>query len=152
MVTITSSVASDFGSAMYVDGDAGGFFINDLLARFNLDETQSHSFKGIPVPAVGLLVASFPLIYWTKNSNWIINILLNKWFIYSLVLLLSYGMISRFPVMAMKFSKAAAGQQVPRMLLLLIALVALYFFHWLAVPVVFLFYIVLSLVFKNRIV
>jgi len=36
MVTITSSVASDFGSAMYVDGDAGGFFINDVLARFNL--------------------------------------------------------------------------------------------------------------------
>lgn len=122
------------------------------LARFNLDETQSHSFKGIPVPAIGLLIASFPLIYWTKNSNWIINILLNKWFIYSLVLLLSYGMISRFPVMAMKFSKAAAGQQVPRILLLLIALVSLYFFHWLAVPVVFLFYIVLSLVFKNRIV
>ncbi len=53
--------------------------------------------------------------------------------------------------MAMKFSKAAAGQQVPRILLLLIALISLYFFHWLAVPVIFLFYIVLSLVFKNRI-
>jgi gamma-glutamyltranspeptidase / glutathione hydrolase len=37
MVTITSSVASDFGSAMYVDGEVGGFFINDILARFNLD-------------------------------------------------------------------------------------------------------------------
>ena len=37
MVTITSSVASDFGGAMYVDGDVGGFFMNDVLARFNLD-------------------------------------------------------------------------------------------------------------------
>lgn len=37
MVTITSSIASDFGSAMYVDGEAGGFFINDVLARFNLE-------------------------------------------------------------------------------------------------------------------
>jgi gamma-glutamyltranspeptidase/glutathione hydrolase len=37
MVTITSSVASDFGSAMYVDGEGGGYFINDVLARFNLD-------------------------------------------------------------------------------------------------------------------
>ena len=37
MVTITSSVASNFGSAMYVDGDAGGYFINDILARFNID-------------------------------------------------------------------------------------------------------------------
>jgi gamma-glutamyltranspeptidase/glutathione hydrolase len=37
MVTITSSVASNFGSAMYVDGDTGGYFINDILARFNID-------------------------------------------------------------------------------------------------------------------
>jgi len=37
MVTITSSVASDFGSAMYVDGDNGGYFINDVLARFNIE-------------------------------------------------------------------------------------------------------------------
>ena len=122
------------------------------LARFNLDATQSHSFKGIPVPAVGLLIASFPLIYWTKNSNWVVSVLLNKWFIYGLVTLLSYGMISRFPVMAMKFSKTAAGQQVPRIILLLIALISFFFLHWLAVPVVFLFYIVLSLIFKNRIV
>jgi CDP-diacylglycerol--serine O-phosphatidyltransferase len=122
------------------------------LARFNLDTTQSHSFKGIPVPAVGLLIASFPLIYWTKNSNWVVSVLLNKWFIYGLVILLSYGMTSRFPVMAMKFSKAAAGQQVPRIILLLIALISFFFLHWLAVPVIFLFYIVLSLIFKNRIV
>ena len=37
MVTMTSSVASNFGSAMYVDGEGGGFFLNDVLARFNLD-------------------------------------------------------------------------------------------------------------------
>ncbi|MCW5977864.1 MAG: gamma-glutamyltransferase [Bryobacteraceae bacterium] len=40
MVTITSSVASNFGSAMYVDGEWGGFFINDVLARFRLDATH----------------------------------------------------------------------------------------------------------------
>jgi CDP-diacylglycerol--serine O-phosphatidyltransferase len=122
------------------------------LALFNLDQTQSYSFRGIPVPAVGLLIASFPLIYWTKNSNWVIAILLNKWFIYGLVILLSYGMISRFPVMALKFGKAAARQQFPRLLLLVIAIVSLFLLHWLAVPVIFLFYIVLSLIFKNRIV
>ena len=37
MVTITSSVASNFGSGMYVDGEGGGYFLNDVLARFNLD-------------------------------------------------------------------------------------------------------------------
>lgn len=122
------------------------------LARFNLDPSQSISFKGIPVPAVGLLIASFPLIYWTKNSQAIPGILLNKWFLYALVLILSYGMTARFPVMAMKFSRAAAGQHLPRILLLILSLISLFFLQWLAVPVIFLFYIVLSLAFKNRIV
>jgi gamma-glutamyltranspeptidase/glutathione hydrolase len=36
MVSITASLAGDFGSAMYVDGDGGGFFINNVLARFHL--------------------------------------------------------------------------------------------------------------------
>lgn len=122
------------------------------LARFNLDPSQSVSFKGIPVPAVGLLIASFPLIYWTKNSQAIPGILLNKWFLYALVLILSYGMTARFPVMAMKFSRASAGQHLPRILLLILSLISLFFLQWLAVPVIFLFYIVLSLAFKNRIV
>src|SRR5690349_24964029 len=30
------------------------------LARFNIDTTQSYGFKGVPIPAAGLLIASFP--------------------------------------------------------------------------------------------
>jgi CDP-diacylglycerol--serine O-phosphatidyltransferase len=122
------------------------------LARFNLDPGQSYYFKGVPVPAVGLLVASFPLIYWTRNSPWVVSVLFNKWFIYGLVLLLSYAMVGRFPVISLKFSKDSAGQQLPRIILLLIAVVSAILLQWLAVPVVFLFYIVLSLAFKKRIV
>eukprot|EP01035_Chromulina_nebulosa_P008459 gene8459-11454_t len=40
------------------------------LAKFNLDTRQSYSFRGTPVPSVGLAVASFPLIYWTNNIDW----------------------------------------------------------------------------------
>jgi len=36
MVSITSSLAADFGNAMYVDGEGGGFFLNDVMARFHL--------------------------------------------------------------------------------------------------------------------
>src|SRR6188474_3373916 len=32
------------------------------LAKFNLDESQQYSFKGLPTPAAGLFVASLPLI------------------------------------------------------------------------------------------
>jgi CDP-diacylglycerol---serine O-phosphatidyltransferase len=121
------------------------------LAVFNLDNSQTKSFKGIPVPAVGLMVASFPLIYWTRNSNWIINLLLNKWILYAIVILLSYGMISRAPMLSGKMVGKQDPQQLPRLILIVFALIAGIFLQWLAVPLIFLFYIIISLAFKNRI-
>ncbi len=121
------------------------------LAVFNLDTTQANSFKGIPVPAVGLMVASFPLIYWTRNSNWVINLLLNKWALYAIVLLLSYGMISRSPMLSLKFGGKNDPQLLPRLILILSSAIAVILIHWLAVPLIFLFYIIISLAFKKRI-
>jgi CDP-diacylglycerol--serine O-phosphatidyltransferase len=121
------------------------------LAVFNLDTTQSKSFKGVPVPAVGLMVASFPLIYWTRSSDLITFILLNKWVLYAVVLLLSALMISRIPMLSMKVGGKQDPQNVPRIILIILSLLAIIFLHWLAVPFIFLFYIVLSLAFKNRI-
>jgi CDP-diacylglycerol---serine O-phosphatidyltransferase len=121
------------------------------LAVFNLDTTQSKSFKGIPVPAVGLMVASLPLIYWTRNTNWVMGLLLNKWILYAMVLLLSYGMVSRIPMLSMKFSGKQDPQTIPRVILIVLGLAAVLFLQWLSVPLIFLFYIVLSLAFKNRI-
>ena len=37
------------------------------LARFNLDNSQQYGFKGVPIPAVGLLLASLPMIYSIRN-------------------------------------------------------------------------------------
>ncbi len=122
------------------------------LAVFNLDQTQSNYFKGTPVPSVGLFVASFPMLYWTDAANPVVQFLLNKWVIYVLILALSAGMLSRIPLLALKFGPATQKQQLPRIMLLGIGLISLFFLHWLAVPVIFLFYIVLSLAFKKRIV
>jgi CDP-diacylglycerol--serine O-phosphatidyltransferase len=121
------------------------------LAVFNLDSSQSKSFKGVPVPAVGLMVASFPIIYWTRNSNLISAILLNKWYLYLIIIFLSGLMISRMPMLSMKVSGKQDPQTFPRIVLILLSLLAVIFLHWLAVPVIFLFYIIISLAFKNRI-
>lgn len=121
------------------------------LAVFNLDSTQSKSFKGVPVPAVGLMVASFPLIYWTRNSHLPLNILLSKWFLYLIVFLLSALMISRIPMLSMKVGGKQDPQTVPRIILILLSLISVIFLHWASVPVIFLFYIIISLAFKNKI-
>ena len=66
------------------------------LARFNIDTAQSHGFKGVPIPAAGLLIASFPLIYWItyEQYSWIVPVLINKWFWYGVIIIVSWLMVS----------------------------------------------------------
>ncbi|MBK7291252.1 MAG: CDP-diacylglycerol--serine O-phosphatidyltransferase [Chitinophagaceae bacterium] len=120
------------------------------LARFNLDNSQSFSFKGMPVPAVGIFVASLPLIYWNVNEAWIQELLLNKWFLYGLVVVLSWLMVSNLPLMALKFKDYSIKNNLPKLLLLVIAVVAFVMVKWLAIPITVLAYVLLSLLFKNK--
>ena len=120
------------------------------LARFNLDPSQQTGFKGVPTPAMGLLVASLPLIYWTTDSQTIADLLLNKWFLYGIILVLSAAMVSRIPLMALKFQDFSFRHNLPAILLLILSATAGLFLKWLAVPVIFILYVVLSLAFKNQ--
>ena len=119
------------------------------LAKFNIDESQSYGFKGVPTPAVGLVVASIPLIYWNNHSQLIVDVLFNKWFLYGIIVLLSWLMVSNLPIMAMKFKDYGLKSNLPKIILLGIAIIAAFIFHWLAVPIVFIVYIILSLLLKQ---
>lgn len=120
------------------------------LARFNIDTSQQYGFKGVPIPAAGLLIASFPLIYWNSNNETVINLLLNKWFLYGVIVLVSWLMISRLPLMAMKFKDVSVKNNLPKIILILFSIIAIILLKWLAVPVIFIGYIILSLLFKNK--
>lgn len=121
------------------------------LARFNIDTSQSTGFKGLPIPAAGLFVASFPLIYWYNKSDFIYELLINKWFLYCIILLLSFLMISRLPMMSLKFKTYTIQDNMPKIILLALALISAVFLQWLAVPVIFVAYILLSLIYKKAI-
>ncbi|MBE2229720.1 MAG: CDP-alcohol phosphatidyltransferase family protein [Chitinophagaceae bacterium] len=121
------------------------------LARFNLDKEQTFYFKGMPVPAAGILVASLPLIYFYNQSQVVADLLTSKWLIYGLTLLLSWLMVSTLPLMAMKFKNFRLQDNFPRYLLLVLALVGFLLLKWMAVPVVILAYVLLSLLFKNKV-
>lgn len=120
------------------------------LARFNLDTSQSFSFKGMPVPAAGIFIASLPLIYWNAEQDWPRELLLNKWFLYGLVLLLSWLMVSKLPLMALKFKDYSIKNNLPKYLLVVIAIGSILVLKWLAPPVIVLAYVFLSLLFKNK--
>lgn len=120
------------------------------LARFNIDSSQSKGFKGVPVPAAGLLFASFPLVYWYSNNETIIRILLNKWFWYGAILLVSYLMVSRLPMLALKFDGVTIKKMLPFIIIALIAIAGALSFGWLAVSLTFIAYVILSLLFKKH--
>jgi len=121
------------------------------LAKFNLDDSQAYGFKGLPTPAAGLLIASFPLILHFGNS--LINIndwLINKWVLYGLIVFLSWIMVSNIPLMALKFKDFKPKNNVPVLALFGIGLVGAITLQWLSVPIIFIAYIILSLGLKNK--
>jgi CDP-diacylglycerol--serine O-phosphatidyltransferase len=123
------------------------------LARFNIDNTQSNGFKGVPIPAAALVVASFPLIYWRSSSDIIEDVVLvlsNKWVLYGIIILLSWLMVSKLPMLAFKFKNLSLKNNLPQFILIAIAIISIILLHWLAVPIIFIAYIILSLVYKNK--
>jgi len=113
------------------------------LAKFNLSENQKFSFEGVPSPAAGLVIASFPLIILYQYFD-IQTLFINRWFLYAVILLLSYLMLSRQTFLAMKFVDFSFKNNLFKYILLSIALIAVASMQWLSVPIIFIFYILFS--------
>ena len=118
------------------------------LARFNIDTEQSYGFKGVPIPAAGIWVASFPLVYWFAKDLWIIELLRSYWFWYAVIGLSSYLMISNLPMMAMKFKEFSIKALLPFIIIAIVSVVSAVLFGWLAVSIGFIAYVILSLLYK----
>lgn len=118
------------------------------LARFNIDTEQRYGFKGVPIPAVGIWIASFPLVYWFSKEIWVIQLLRNYWFWYAVVAASSYLMVSTIPMMALKFKEFSLKALLPFIIIAIVALISALFFGWLAVTLSFVAYTILSLYYK----
>lgn len=119
------------------------------LAKFNLDDEQVTSFKGVPTPAVGLVIASFPLIIHFQTFN-LQFAFINKWLLYAIIIVLSYLMISDLPLMSMKMKDLSLRNNLARYILLGLGIIAAISLKWFAIPVIFLLYVIISLAFKNK--
>ncbi|MET0461524.1 MAG: CDP-alcohol phosphatidyltransferase family protein [Chitinophagaceae bacterium] len=120
------------------------------LAKFNLDSSQSHNFKGVPTPAVGLVIASLPILYWKTDMEWVRDLLLSKVFIITHIIGLSILMVSSLPIMSFKFRDFSVQNNIHRYILLLIAVLSVIFLGWLAAPVIFISYVLVSLLFIKK--
>lgn len=120
------------------------------LGKFNVSTDQSDSFIGVPSPAAGLVVASFPLIILHQDQYLDVHtLLINPWILYVIIMVLSYLMVCNRTFLALKFKGYAVQNNLTKYILAGLSIVAIFFFKWLAVPLIFILYLVFSIFSKT---
>nr|WP_294907209.1 CDP-alcohol phosphatidyltransferase family protein [uncultured Lacibacter sp.] len=120
------------------------------LAKFNIDERQSISFRGVPTPITGFVVAALPLIVWYNTWD-LASVIVNRWVLYGITFLISYLMVSDLPIMSLKFKDYSFRNNQPKFILVVLAIILALVFQWAAIPLIYLAYVVLSLLLKKQI-
>ncbi|MEZ4840022.1 MAG: CDP-alcohol phosphatidyltransferase family protein [Flavobacteriaceae bacterium] len=115
------------------------------LAKFNLDTRQTTSFIGLPTPAMSLFVLSLPLILLYHSDSWAAGIILNQYSLVFITLLLSYLMNAEIPLFSLKFKHFSLKESWIQIAFLIISIVLLGMFRFVAIPFIILIYIVLSI-------
>ena len=118
------------------------------LANFNIDENQTDSFTGLPTPANTLLILSFPLILEFQNNDTMNAIILNKWFLIGVTLVSCFLLNANIKLLALKFKNFNFKDNAARYMLIIIAIVLLTIFQFAAIPLIIVFYIIISLLNK----
>ncbi|HOZ84153.1 MAG TPA: CDP-diacylglycerol--serine O-phosphatidyltransferase [Niabella sp.] len=117
------------------------------LARFNLDKEQTYYFKGVPIPAAGLTIASLPFIIY-YGPDWMLRYIYNPYILYGVILIVSVLMVSKLPLISLKFKNFSIKSNLDKFIILIIAIISMIFFRWAAVPFIFVAYVLVSLIFK----
>lgn len=122
------------------------------LATFNNSEPTTAYFKGVPTPAVGLVVASFPLIYFFDPYG-IASYLINEWVLYAVIILLAWLMNCQFKFFTMKgLMKGSIKENILPLLWVFLSIASVVIFHALGVPIAFLLYLAFSFAMQKKLV
>ena len=120
------------------------------LARFNIDTDQTDSFKGLPTPASAILIISLPLILQTDVLK-ISGYLFNTFVLVAITILLSVLLVSNTRLFALKFKNFRWTDNQPQYLLIAGSIILFFIIKVVAVPFIILLYLILSLLFKDKI-
>lgn len=118
------------------------------LAKFNIDEDQQSYFKGLPTPANTLLIISLPLIIEFQNSGIFNALISNQWFLIGLTIVSCYLLNSKVKLFALKFKNFGFSDNKFRYALIVLSILLMIGFHFIAIPLIIILYIVLSVI-KN---
>ncbi len=114
------------------------------LAKFNLDTRQGEEFIGLPTPSVTIFTIGLMLIYQQDLYGWR-WLMVNNWFLYSCIAILSYLMIAEIPMFNMKFRNFDLRENAIRLVFTALALTAFLLLGGGAFSLIILMYIGISI-------
>lgn len=106
------------------------------LAKFNLDESQSDSFIGLPTPANALMITSLVFLGFQLSEFTLVGICIMS----------SLLLVSKIRMTALKFSSFGWKGNEVRWFLIGTSIVLFIVFKWTFLPILIPFYIVVSIV------
>jgi CDP-diacylglycerol--serine O-phosphatidyltransferase len=108
------------------------------LAKFNVDERQTEDFIGLNTPMNTFLVISLPHL---ADSFAFVS---QPWFLISLTLVLCWLLVSEIRLFSMKISNLGWKENQYKFIFLIISVVCLAFLKFAAIPLILVWYIILS--------
>lgn len=118
------------------------------LAKFNVDDTQTTTFRGIPAPGMAIFIASLPLAL--SQVGHLTDGALGYWACLGITLVFSFMMVSRLKFFSFKMKSAKWKGNEVRWIFLIVAIVSYAVFRWLALPFVMMVYVLLSVLFGGK--
>lgn len=118
------------------------------LAIFNLDEDQKYYFKGLNTPSNTILI--FGLFFANKELGSFGFLFDNNIYLVILTVISSWLLISPIKMIAMKFKSMKLEDNYPKLALLIGAILILIIFKTVGIPLVILYYILISLIFQKQ--
>ncbi len=118
------------------------------LAKFNVDDSQTYSFKGLPTPALAIFIASLPIIrqeLYSDRGLWYM-VITNTYFLLAVAIFGSLLLVSSFPMFSLKFRNYGFSENLIKYIFLAVSLLLLIFLHISAIPFIIIFYLFLSLI------
>jgi CDP-diacylglycerol--serine O-phosphatidyltransferase len=116
------------------------------LAKFNTDDRQSEQFLGMPIPANAIFFASLGLILELGTKASIVPVILNKHILLAAIFACSFLMVSELPMFNLKFKNIKLKENALRYFFLGTTLLMLIFLQIYALPLIIIWYVILSVI------
>lgn len=149
------SISAAFGGSFVLVSALPAFVLSAFsayrLGKFNLDTRQGNYFLGLSTPACTVFVLGLALAAHQDRFG-LKAFIENQWFLYALIPILSGLLVSEIPMFGMKIKRFDLKSNLINLAFLALFGAMIWFLKELALSAIIVCYILLSVIFKNKIV